>query len=369
VKRSALAAALLCTAAGLAWQWLSVRFNYGDNWTALFCHGAQHPLPASLAGEHIYVFPNSGGYDGQSYHYVAHDPLCRSDICRAVPDPGRRYPRILVPGLAYLLALGRSEWIDRAFVAVNLGFLFLGAYWLAQLCRRPMLAALYVVLPSSIVSLDKMLIDLALVSLCLGFAVYQREPRGREWKLWVILAAAALCREAGFLLWGAWALREAGARRWVRIALFATALIPAIAWNLYAGAGGFGLPIPLAGVMDAVLHPRTDPFSAAVNLVLRVLEWAQLAGLLLSMAFGVAGARRVWTDAIAGIGLLWAIFGLVTPAGTYDDPIAGVRILGPLLLFQWLSGERWRRLPLALAAPRAWAQLAGEAWGIVRGLV
>jgi hypothetical protein len=181
VRRQALAAGLLCAALGLAWQLLTVHFNYGGNFTALFCHGSKYPVPASLAGEHIYVFPNSGGYDGQSYHYMAHDPLCRTDICRAVPDPALRYPRILLPGMAYLAAMGRTEWVDTAYAGCNLLFLFLGAYWLAQLCGRPMPAALYVLAPASLISLDRMVVDLALTSLCLGFAVYLDSDS--PWKL------------------------------------------------------------------------------------------------------------------------------------------------------------------------------------------
>src|ERR1041385_181178 len=45
-RRHALLAGLLCAGSGLAWQWLTVRFNYGGNWTALFCPGAQDPAPA-----------------------------------------------------------------------------------------------------------------------------------------------------------------------------------------------------------------------------------------------------------------------------------------------------------------------------------
>jgi len=360
VRRQALWAALACAAAGFAWQWLTVHFNYAGNWTALFCHGSQYPLPAELAFEHIYVFPHSGGYDGQSYHYVAHDPLCRTGICRAVPDPGRRYPRILVPGLAHLLALGHPQWIDRAFIATNLVFLFLGAYWLALLCGRPLLGMLYLLVPSSIASLDRMLIDLALVSLCLGFAVCLR--RERAWQLWLIFAAAALCREAGFLLFAAYALPALRAGRWRRVLLLATALIPAIAWNLYARAGGFGWPIPLAGIIDAVLHPRDYPFSPAAALVVRALDWIQLAGLLLAMLWGFAAARRVLTSPLAALCFLWACFAIAIPAGTYDDPYAGARILSPLLLFQFLEGKR---LSMAMAAPRVWLQLAPQLLGIL----
>lgn len=361
MKRQALTAALLCAALGLAWQALTVHFNFGGNWTALFCHGSDHPVPANLAWEHIYVFPNSGGYDGQSYHYVAHDPWCRTDICRAVPDPGRRYPRILVPGLAYVVALGRQRWVDGAFFAVNAVFLFLGAWWLAQLCTRPMWAVLYLLVPATVASLDRMLVDLAMVSLCLGFAVAVRERR--VWQLWLIIAAAALCRETGFLLFAAYAMVD---RRWRVIALLATALVPAIAWNLWTGAGGFGTPIPFAGIVDAVLHPRQYPFGPGLTVVLRGLDWVQLAGLLLSIGYGLAGWRRTTKDPIAALMVLWACFAIVIPAGTYDDPLAGARLLSPLLVFQWLDA---RRVPMAMAAPRVWAQLAPQVWGVVRQIV
>jgi hypothetical protein len=113
------------------------------------------------------VFQNSGGYDGQSYHYVAHDPLDRTDIGRAVPDPSRRYPL----------------------------FLGLGAYWLAQLLAQllartgghPLFAALYFAVPVAIISLDRMLVDLTLASLGLGFAVYM--DRDSPWKLHTAQAA------------------------------------------------------------------------------------------------------------------------------------------------------------------------------------
>jgi hypothetical protein len=64
--RRAWVPALIGTLLGLSWQLLTVHYNYGGNLTALFCTGSRFPTPPSLAGEHIYVFPASGGYDGQS---------------------------------------------------------------------------------------------------------------------------------------------------------------------------------------------------------------------------------------------------------------------------------------------------------------
>jgi hypothetical protein len=367
VRPKAVTIALLCAGLGLAWQLLTVHFNYGGNFTALFCHGSQYPAPADLANEHIYVFPNSGGYDGQSYHYVAHDPLCRTAICRAVPDPALRYPRILVPGMAHVLALGRAEWIDGAYFACNLFFLFLGVYWLAHLCERSWLAALYLLAPATLISLDRMVVDLALTSLCLGFAVYLISDS--RWKLYLIIAAAALCREAGFALFVSYAVRLAVERRFARTALFATAILPAVLWICWVrvnvpggGAMGPSSLIPFTGLADALRRPRVYGYGA---FVIRGLEMMQLGGMLLGMGFAITNARKFWTDPIRTACFLWALLGVALPPGVYDDPFGGVRVLSPMLMLQFLGGKR---LPLAVAAPRVWLQLGPQIAGVLRGI-
>jgi hypothetical protein len=380
MKRSPLAAALLCCALGLGWQLLTVHFNYGGNLTALFCHGSQFPLPPGLAAEHIYVFPNSGGYDGQSYHYVAHDPFARTDIGRAVPDPSLRYPRILLPGMAHLLALGRAGWIDVSYLLCGLFFLGLGAYWLAHLLaragRHPLFAALYVAVPVAIVSLDRMLVDLALASLALGFAVYLDSDSDAPWKLYLVLAAAALCRETGFLLFAAYAIRLLSLRRYRQVAIFATALLPAALWTLWVrtaipGGAALGLRslLPVWGMLQAVLHPRHYAFSALVVAVIRTLEWVQLGGIVLSIVLAFGSLRKLGAGAISNACFLWACFAITLPPGVYDDPFAGARILAPLLLFQFLEAGRFTRLPLLLVTPRVWLELAPQVLGILRGLV
>ena len=380
MKRGPLAAAWLCGALGLNWQLLTVHFNYGDNLTALFCHGSQFPLPPGLAAEHIYVFPHSGGYDGQSYHYMAHDPLDRGDIGHAVPDPSLRYPRILLPAMAHLLAFGRTEWIDVSYLLCGLLFLGLGAHWLAQLLARigvhPLWAVLYVAVPVAIVSLDRMLVDLAVASLALGFAVYLDADADSPWKLYLVLAAAALCRESGFLLFAAYAIRLLALRRYRRVAVFATALLPAALWTLWVRGtlpGGAALGphslFPVWGMLQSVLHPRPYAFSAPVVAVIRTLWWAQLAGIVLSIALAFGNWRKLGVDAIRNACFLWACFGIMLPPGVYDDPFAGARILAPLLLFQFLQPGRLTRLPLLLVTPRVWLELTPQVLGILRGLV
>ena len=380
--RRAWVPALVCALLGLSWQLLTVHYNYGGNLTALFCTGSTIPTPASLDGEHIYIFPASGGYDGQFYHYVAHDPLCRSDIGRAVPDPMLRFRRILLPGMAYLVALGRQPWIDVCYIACNLGFLFVGSWWLALLLIRirihPWFAAFYVLVPASLISLDRLVVDLALTSLCLGFAVYASS--GAKWKLYAVLVAAALCRESGFLLTAAYALHLLGLRRFRRSLLFTTAILPAAAWNAYVVLripGGppleFRYFVPLWGLIQSLGHSTVYPFGPAANAAIRGFDGLELAGLALAIALAFRDLRKALFEPVRTACLLWGIFGLTLSEFVWDDRYAGARILSPLLLLLLLrsfaGGDKLGRLPLAMVAPRVWLQITPQVLGVLRGLL
>src|SRR5580658_10339669 len=128
MRRDIRAAAMgaLAVAALWLWQFLTVHYNYGGNWTALFFIGPATPVPPALAGEHLYTFAGTGGYDGQTFHVMAHDPWLRYGPPEALGINSFRYQRILVPALAWLLACGNTRWIDPAYDAVILGFAFLG---------------------------------------------------------------------------------------------------------------------------------------------------------------------------------------------------------------------------------------------------
>ena len=379
--RRAWVPALICTLLGLSWQLLTVHYNYGGNLTALFCTGSKVPTPRTLAGEHIYVFPASGGYDGQSYHYVAHDPLCRSDIGRAVPDPMLRYRRILLPGMAYLAALGRQPWIDVSYLACNLGFLFVGSWWLAILLIRlrihPWFAAFYVLAPAPLISLDRLVVDLALTSLCLGFAVYAGS--GPKWKLYAVLVAAALCRESGFLLTAAYALHMLALRRFRLSLLFTTAILPAVAWNAYVvlripGGPPFELRdfVPVWGLIRTLWHPTAYSFGPVTNGAIRAFDGLELAGLTLAMALAFRDLRQALFEPVRTACLLWAVFGLTLSESVWTDCYATARILSPLLLFLFLrsfAGEgKLGRLPLAMVVPRVWLEITPQILGVLRGL-
>src|SRR5689334_17908868 len=105
-------------------MWLTVEL-YGGNWTSLYLIGSRTPFPAQIAPESLYVFPNNSGYDGQSFHVTAHDPWMRRYTPAEVEIDAFRYARILVPALAWALALGQDRWVDPAYYFVILVSVFL----------------------------------------------------------------------------------------------------------------------------------------------------------------------------------------------------------------------------------------------------
>jgi hypothetical protein len=364
--------ALLCALSGLALQCLIVNVRYGGDWNALFCTGSKFPTPPALAAERIYVFPNSAGYDGQMYHYVAHDPLLRTDMGRYMDSSRARYRRILLPAMAFLLAFGRQTRIDSAYIATNLLFLFLGAWWLSRyldsLGLPPRLAALFVFAPAALISLDRLTVDLAFTALCIGFALHVRLRR--DGPAWVALALACLARDTGFALAAAACLVVSVERRFARAAALATAAIPAAAWYLYVGLRtpdyanmGPRKFIPLRGIFQALLDPLTYGFGGTVEAGLRWLDRLALLGFLLAAAYGVWLVRRNGFGQLEAAAVLWSCIGLCLPRSFWEDCYAGPRVFTPLLIYVVVLGAplaRWKILaPLLMVAPRVAVQVFG----------
>ena len=157
----------------LVFVWTAARIHYafGGNWTAVFCTGTGFPIPPDLdAG--TYRFEGTG-YDGQFYRYLAHDPFLQKGYFRYVDAPQLRFRRLLVPLAAWLFGFGQRHWIDDAYIAVEMLFLALGGYWCARLLARrgrsPLWGLLFVVVPATLASFDRMLVDGPLVALFVGF--------------------------------------------------------------------------------------------------------------------------------------------------------------------------------------------------------
>jgi hypothetical protein len=380
-RGACLVSALACLSLGFAWQFLTVRYNFGGNWTALFVAGSRYPAPPALAPEDLYVFPNSSGYDGQMYHYVAHDPFMRRGFAEFMDAPRLRYHRILLPALAFFLAAGRQSAIDAAYIGVNLIFLFLGAWWLSRYLvlsgQSPALSTLFVLTPAALIALDRLTVDLSLTALCVGFAYYARiEAR---WRLYAVLVLAGLSRETGLVLTLAFCLFLMALRRFGQAALFSTAALPAGLWSLFVDARTADLGvhwsdvIPLLGIARSLRYPVQYPFGPAVNAVATSLDYLVIGGILMACFLALYTLSRNPLGYMEIATSIWALGALCLPQEYWADCCSSGRVFTPLLLFLGIRSAAqfsivWL-LPLILVSLRTWLQLVSPLFGIVKALL
>jgi hypothetical protein len=371
--------ALTCALCLFLWQALTVRYTYSGDWTGLFCTGALGAAPPGLP-EKLYLFPNRG-YDGQMYHYIAHDPLFRRGFARYIDAPRLRYRRILVPGLAFLLAGGRDGAVDVAYLGVVLGFILLGAYWLGRfgvlLGYGPWLGLCFALVPAVLVSVDRLTVDVALAACSAGFALYARQ--WRPWKLYAVLAAAALARETGLILVVAAVLWLALQRRFREAALFSTAALPAAAWYLFVAAHTgpaqtrFLTPALFSGIAGRILHPQLPAASASIRLLAAVLDLLALAGVLGSLVWAF---RRAVERSLTPVTIAIYLFAILAITLTGGDPWSEVyafgRTLTPLLFLCALDGlslgRVWPAAAMLAVDPRIALLMGGQILNVLRGV-
>ncbi len=374
--------ALLAVILAFTWQALTVHYNYGGNWTALFCTGEKVPVPPQLAGEGIYLFRGRIGYDGQFYHYMAHDPFLQKGFAQYQDAARLRYRRILVPAAAYLLAGGKDRFVDTALFGVIWISIFLGAYWLsryASFCSwRPAWGLAFLLVPATIVAIDRTVVDVTLTALALGFAWHSRE--GPSWKVYLVLVCAALTRETGILLPAAYSAYLLWNRRMRLAAVFATSVLPALAWQHFSVPQTTGdIPIgvgenPLHIFLHFSLlrHGRYD-LPAGLALSMTVLDYVLAAGVLLSVLLAVwFFFRKPRLPEAFGSLSFAALMVLTMLMVTLQDPFTYSRLASPLLVLlaaRAMRESRWAGcVPLLLVTLRTAAQLAPQALGILRGL-
>jgi hypothetical protein len=370
--------AVLCATLVLSWQGLTVRRNYGGNWSALYCTGAKFRTPPALAGENIYAFKQSYGWDGQFYHYIAHDPFLKDGMWKYLDNPKLRYRRILIPALAYALAWGHAAYIDPAYRAVILLFFGLGAYWLSRLAAlsgyHRAWGLAFVCIPAAIVSMDRMAVDVALAAFAVAFALYSREGE-RDWKLYAVLLLGALVRDTGLLPVAAYCIWLLLRRRIGRATIFATAAIPALAWYQYINARlppyveSSPFSWPFSGLLSRLLHPLPYAFSPAVDALVKSFDYLAIAGILLAFAMAFPLARKTGFNPRGWAMLLFVLLGVLLRREQWLEITDIGRILSPLLV--WLAVERqpsFRWLawaPLCMVAPRCALQMAPQVLGVL----
>ena len=298
-KTRCAALGLAAAAAVLTWQELTIRYHYQGNQTGLFCTGSKQRIPPQLRNG-TYVFQNSYGYDAQFYRYAAHDLFLKKGLAGFVDDARLRYGRILLPLIAWGAAGGQERLIDQTYQLTVTVFCGMGVYWTCAYLTlagcAPWWGLLFILLPATLASVDRMLVDGALCALFAGSLYYLRLGRFRA--VYIITLLAPLVRETGFLLLAGVLLAALAERQWRRMLVFSTAATPALLWSWYVTAhtapsqvyGIFGRPV--FGLFVRLFTLRADPASGFVRPVILTVDFLAMAGFILCLAMA---ARWIWS--------------------------------------------------------------------------
>jgi hypothetical protein len=308
---------------------------------------------------------------------MAHE-VVPGELARYVDDAPMRYRRILLPLLGNVLGLGKPVAVDVAYMAAGFFFVFLGMWWMAGYAVReglhPGWAALFALVPASMIFVDRMTVDHLLGALCVGFVIYAARKPG--WEMYIILALAPLARETGLFLTFAyccyWLLR-----RNLRLAvIYGTSAIPAAAWFLYL-ASKVGLStypntwVPLQSLFRFMFRPVEYPADVPLVRIVQLSDSIAHAGMLVALALAVVWmAKNRRPDPVT---IAMALFALLTIFMQKSQNWATVynfgRIYGPLLVFvamAWLPRNRWlAALPLVMVAQRVVVEHGRQIQGIV----
>lgn len=384
--------ALVAIVLTLGWQSLTVHANYGGNWTGLFRTGAEKAVPENLLDDTLRS-AHPIGYDGQFYRFLAHDPLLWNNTAAYLDNPALRARRILVPSLAWLVAAGRHEAIDGAYILLIGASVFAGVYWLGRIMthqgRSPAWGLLFFAVPSTLVGIDTMTIDVVFAALVACFT-WQVQSGCRRW-LWLTVAAAPLVRETGLILVAACVIVSLWRRDWRRSACWLAAAVPFVVWVVYVHSvfpetttapraliPRQYLPQLRLGVLLAFVSPADYPnLSPGVERLIQFLDRVSLLGV---MAASMLGALQLRASKWSETALLLGAFAAIVPALSGRElwlPVYGYgRLISPLflLLLALCSGKpRGPAFAATLAVClmvdlRVSAELLTQVLGVVRWL-
>lgn len=343
------------------WDVTIVKINYGGNWTALFRTGDRFSVPTAIR-EGTFIFPDSAGYDGQFYRYVAHDPFGNDHLLTSFDNAPLRYSRILVPLTSYLLAHGNQSLIDFAYFSVMGLLIFLGGFWLSRWavfnCHRPAWGLAFAFLPASVISSNMMVVDVGVLALSIAFAYYIEQRRYLVVYLLVMLSP--LCRETGVLLLAGVCLWLLINKKWGLTFVMATAGLPALGWYIYvqtvitAQAGVKAFPDwlmkqPVTGIFQAMASPSSYEAGPCLDTFIRAFDVFSLGGMVLAFVLaGRATFRRPLSPIALTAGLYVVMAMVVNNKGFWAVPIGYARpfsVLLGLLVMLSLSGSLKKREP------------------------
>jgi hypothetical protein len=340
--------------------------RYGGDFRALLCLGERAYHPAALAW-----VPTAGpaGYDGQQYGALATDPLLRKpDTPRALDAPAYRATRVLLPLLAWGLALGHGTWAVVAYQllcwGLGLSGVFLAAHWLAAEGHSPWWALPLAGGAGLVASIIRSTPDAAAV--CLVLLALWLHDRDRAMLAVLACIAAVLTRETSYLAALAIAVDHLRHRR--------VALAAAVAALPLALVGGW--QVYLRGALGAryfVVHGSfTAPFvwlgEKIPTLVQEVgIQWQEVFGLLAVVATTlalvlVASRPSTWAPPELTF-LAFGALGLFLTYDVYVETWGYARILVALPFLSTVLAERQR------SGFRRWTLRSVSVFYLLAGLV
>ena len=359
---------------------LTVHYNYGGNWTALYLHPPGHARsPVSPIGAAV-PFPNQRRLRRAGLPPDRARPVDAQGSPRAIAGVPISYQRILVPALAWTLALGQDRWVHAAYFAVILGFVFLGVYWLAvPIADRPGAGLGAAIRPYARRNHFGGPHDGGhrAAALAAGFAFYADDSPGPA--VFAVLAAAALARETGLLIIAGYVI-YLFTRRNIRGALLAaSAALPALAWSVVLLRFGppeaqkWGSWIPFAGFVDRVIHPSVYHVSRVANAGAQVFDLMALAGVALALVQAARLLiRRRWNARTPAIYVLALAVVFIGSRPLWDDAYGFGRVLSPFLLLAALEyaagGPVIAFLPIFLVDARIGLNFISQIAGVFRGI-
>jgi len=339
--------------------------------------------------ETIYRVTGPVGYDGQWFHVLAHRPLEFRENWHFLDAPRMRVQRILLPLAAWLLAFRRFEWVDPAYYTLMLFSLGAGVWWTARLAElrgaSPVWGLAFLLLPSSMSSIDRMLSDGPLVAAAAGFFYFAETGRWRF--AWLVAALAPFIRETGLFLPAAACAAHLWQRRWRLTAAWLAASLPFLVWAYslrdLPGGTSFHWKGLFASAIRLIVEPVDYPNQPWLRWTLQGMDLASLAGFLAGCLLAIAAVWRRRRECGKERCIMWltgamfatAALGLshYEPRHAWDDFYSYGRVFSPVFLALTLEGleRRCRLTPAAVLAPvaaRMGLQFVSPAWRILRGL-
>ncbi|MEI8088674.1 MAG: hypothetical protein WCG63_03680 [Opitutaceae bacterium] len=347
-------------ALALTFLGLVARFNVpGTGFTSLLSIGAksdERAVPRLRAVPH-YAIEDSWGYDGTYYVQLALHPWLDQpeQLKQSIDNPSYRARRILPSWVAWVLGLGRAEWIVQIFAVLNVGvWLALAGLllrWLPPENAGNLLRWAGILFSHGMcMSVRNSLAD-APGLLLVALMVLALE-RGRKPSAVVALGAALLTKETSLLAGSALIpKRGSGWRVWGEAAGWGSlAILPFAAWLCYvrwnlganhdAGLGNFTLPLvgfieKFTTVVSDLGSGHTGPKYVGSMLVMVALV-TQAGFFLLHREL-----EKMWWR----IGASFAVLMLFIAQPVWEGyPGAATRVLLPMMLaFNLLvpRGRRW----------------------------